>query len=87
MRQRAALCQATTLRPSIKVTRAVVESAKPAIASTRVSEVNGVGVVLGLPMRVNGRLYSVTFVASVPDSGREHVHELLDLTLRPVDED
>lgn len=43
--------------------------------------------VLGLTMRVNGRLYRVSFAASVPGSGRASVPELLDLTLRPIDED
>jgi hypothetical protein len=43
--------------------------------------------VLGLAMRVNGRLYRVSFVEAVPGSGRASVHELLDLTLRPVNED
>jgi hypothetical protein len=45
------------------------------------------GIVLGLLAKVNGRLYRVNFVASVPGSGQEHVHELMDLTLRPVNDD
>jgi hypothetical protein len=44
-------------------------------------------VVLGLAMSVNGRRYRVSFVEAVPGSGRAHVPELLDLTLRPVDDD
>ncbi|GJE14551.1 hypothetical protein FOHLNKBM_5626 [Methylobacterium longum] len=43
--------------------------------------------VLGLPMRVNGHLYRVSFAAFVPGSGRASVPELLDLTLRLVNED
>ena len=43
--------------------------------------------VLGLAMRVNGRLYRVSFVEAVPGSGRASVHELLDLTLSPMDDD
>lgn len=42
---------------------------------------------LGMAMRVNGRPYRVSFVTSVPGSGRTNVPKLLDLVLRLIDED
>lgn len=43
--------------------------------------------VLGLPVKVSGHLYRVSLVSAVPGSGRANVPELLDLTLRLVDDD
>jgi hypothetical protein len=42
--------------------------------------------VLGLAITVNGHLYRVSFAESVSGSEQACVPELLDLTLRPVNE-